>query len=51
MQGMMLANRYAVWQYVDGVKKRVGTIMANNFTHANTKALRLFNRHVWVERL
>lgn len=43
--------RYAVMQNVRGEHKQVGVVMAHSYTHANTKALQLFNRHVWVERL
>ena len=51
MNTLVLDRRYAVKQNVDGVAKRVGTVLANNYTQANTKALRLFNRHVWIERI
>ena len=46
-----LQHRYAVMQNVNGAPKQVGIVMANNYSQANKKALQLFSRHVWVERL
>jgi hypothetical protein len=43
--------RYAVFQSVNGADRQVGVVLANNNSHAHTKALQLFNRRVWVERL
>lgn len=43
--------RYAVMQNVNGQEKQVGTLLAPNFYSANKRALMLFSRHVWVERL
>lgn len=51
MNTLTLDRRYAVMQLVDGVQRQVGTVMATGYSHANKKALQLFNRHVWVERL
>lgn len=51
MNTTTLQRRYTVHQYVDGAAKRVGTITANNHTAATSKAIRLFNNKVWVERL
>jgi hypothetical protein len=31
--------------------KQIGTVTASSLTHAFTKALQLFKRHVYVERL
>ena len=44
-------HRYAVMQRVYDEAKQVGVVMANNHTQAHTKAVHLFSRHVWVERL
>jgi hypothetical protein len=41
------SKRYAVMR--DGVQ--IGTVLANNYSHANTKALQLFKRHVYVQPL
>lgn len=46
-----LQHRYAVMQNVNDVPKQVGTVLANNYSQANRKALQMFSRHVWVERL
>jgi len=43
--------RYAVKQNVDGAETQVGVVMAHNYYAANRKALTLFSRHCWVERL
>lgn len=51
METLSLTHRYAVMQYRDGRQVRVGIIMANNHSHAFKKAMQLYNRHVWVERL
>lgn len=51
METLSLPHRYAVMQNINGRSRQVGVVMANSLTHANTKALRMFNRHVWVERL
>jgi hypothetical protein len=51
MNTLTLRHRYAVFCYYGEVKERVGTILANNASHANTKAQQLFNRHCWAERI
>lgn len=40
-------QKYAVKR--NGVQ--IGTVLANNFSHATTKAMQLFKRHIYVERL
>jgi hypothetical protein len=40
-------KRYRVMR--DG--RQIGTVMANNISHATTKAFQLFKRHIYVERL
>jgi hypothetical protein len=50
MNTLTLANRYAVMQRIDGEPRNIGVVTANNLSHANSKALKLFSRHVWVER-
>ena len=40
-------RRYRVMR--DG--QQIGTVTAINISHATTKALQLFKRHVYVERL
>jgi hypothetical protein len=51
MNTLTLRYRYAVFCYYGNVKERIGTIMANNASQANTKAQQLYNRHAWAERL
>jgi hypothetical protein len=41
--------RYAVKR--SGTAQLLGVVMANNLSHANTKALQLYRRHVYAERL
>jgi hypothetical protein len=48
---LLFSRKYAVLQQVNGQPKQVGIVLANNFSAATRKALTLFNRHVWVERL
>jgi hypothetical protein len=43
--------RYAVMQRINDKAVQVGVILANNYSHANTKAMQLYNRHVWPERI
>jgi hypothetical protein len=42
-------KRYAVKR--TGTGQFLGVVTANNLSHAHTKALQLFRRHVYVERL
>lgn len=51
MTKLELPKRYAVMQRTGDSAKQVGVVLALNYSHAHTKALQLFNRHVWVERL
>ena len=51
METLALQHRYAVMVWEDGIRRRVGVINANNHTAASTKAQRLYNHKVWVERL
>lgn len=44
-------NRYAVFQRRDEQPVRVGIVIANNYSHASTKAQQLYTRHSWVERI
>lgn len=48
-----MLKRYAVVQrQPDESARRIGTVLANNYTHASVKAHQLFRtRHIWVERL
>ena len=46
-----LRFRYAVYVLQNDVKQRLGTILANNYSHAQTKAQQLYNSHCWAERL
>lgn len=47
----MPAHRYAVMQRIGDAQKQVGVVLAVNYSAAHRKALSLFNRHVWVERI
>lgn len=44
-------KRYSVFQrdYRKDVTVFVGYIMARNYSHAQTKAQQLYNRHSWAE--
>jgi len=42
-------RRYAVKR--SGTGERIGTVLANNISHATTKAFQLFKRNIYVERL
>jgi hypothetical protein len=43
--------KFAVMQNVFGDIKQVGIVMADNLSIAQRKALMLYNKRVWVERL
>lgn len=43
--------RYAVMKNVGGKPMQIGVVLANNISHATTKAFHLFRRNIWVERL
>jgi hypothetical protein len=51
MYTAMPAHRYAVMQRIGDNAKQVGTVLAVNYGAAHSKALKLFSRHVWVERI